>query len=851
MDHLHNIADKTYLNLLREVLENGTERSDRTGTGTIGIFGAQMKFDVSERIPLLTTKKININNIIHETLWMFVHGSTNIKYLQDNGVNIWNEWCQEDFSYPPRSRLKGWVKIKPTKEFEEYTGDFSTVGLNAVKNSLEDSLRNLWVKMMKRCYDESSHNYKFYGAKGVFVDKSWHDVRTFVKDAQNLPNWKSKKTSWNLYELDKDYYGSSYYSKETCTWLHTAENNLYIDKPLQIIDDSGSSFVYLSYQEASDSLNIPKTNLYRWVTEGLSEKCNLEYRKYLNYSFSNIEKEGFVYRYLFTNGYLGPIYGTQARRYQSWKYETMVDEENGTGYAVPVFEEIDQIKNVINSLKTDPYSRRHVMTLWNPSTVPSSSLTFSENIAEGNSALPVCFPKGNTICTSKGYKDISEVTVGELVLTNDGSYQPIFNKSIVEKKNLLKIKPFSVPSIYSTPEHPFYTLTGWKKAEELCTEDFVKIQECVTQEIIPTFTFKKKLNKKSFKEVTVVLDDPSFLFFLGYYLGNGFLSGKANPTRFEVSVPATKIEKLAPLFEKHSHFNWKQGSTSNVFTGESSNVILVQLLAMFGHKASNKTIPDFILNLPKDLLESFLKGYLESDGYVRDGNVSRITTVSKNIAYRYQQAMLKLGKVTTIRFQKRPETCIIEGRTVNQKDTYSLEHCEDTPKSFYKWVEGSLYVKVREVTNETPVDYNGLVYNISVANNHTYTINNVLVHNCHGAVIQFYVEKDQDLSVQVYIRSNDLLLGNPYNLINYTLLLYMIAQVTGYKPKNLVVSIGDAHIYKNHIDQVIEQLSRPIDRESPILRLNSNVTNFDDFKFEDFTLEGYDPHPFIKAPISV
>lgn len=301
-----NIADKAYTDLLREVLENGTERSDRTGTGTIGIFGAQLKFDVSERIPLLTTKKVNINNIIHETIWMFVHGSTNIKYLQDNGVNIWNEWAND-------------------------------------------------------------------------------------------------------------------------------------------------------------------------------------------------------------NGYLGPIYGTQARRYQSWKYQTEIDEENGTGYVVPIFEEVDQIRNIISSLKTDPYSRRHVMTLWNPSTVPDARLTFEENIIQGNSALPVC----------------------------------------------------------------------------------------------------------------------------------------------------------------------------------------------------------------------------------------------------------------------------------------------------------------------------------------------------HGALIQFYVEKDQDLSLQVYIRSNDLFLGNPYNLINYTILLYMVAQVTGYKPKNLVVTIGDAHIYKNHVDQVKEQLSRPIDRESPILKLNPDVKNFDDFKFEDFTLEGYNPHPFIKAPISV
>ena len=79
----------------------------------------------------------------------------------------------------------------------------------------------------------------------------------------------------------------------------------------------------------------------------------------------------------------------------------------------------------------------------------------------------------------------------------------------------------------------------------------------------------------------------------------------------------------------------------------------------------------------------------------------------------------------------------------------------------------------------------------------------------------------------------------------------MMAQVTGYKPKNLVISIGDAHIYKDHIDAVKEQLTRPIDRSSPVLKLNPNIKNFDDFKFEDFSLEGYDPYPFIKAPISV
>ncbi|MFT6883698.1 MAG: thymidylate synthase [Marinoscillum sp.] len=160
--------------------------------------------------------------------------------------------------------------------------------------------------------------------------------------------------------------------------------------------------------------------------------------------------------------------------------------------------------------------------------------------------------------------------------------------------------------------------------------------------------------------------------------------------------------------------------------------------------------------------------------------------------------------------------------------------------------DGGTVDQLTEVINQIKSNPNSRRMMISAWN--VGEIQNMALPPCHS-LFQFYVS-DNKLSCQLYQRSADVFLGVPFNIASYALFTMMVAQVCGLEYGDFVHTFGDTHIYSNHFDQAKLQLSREM-RPLPQMKINPDVKSIFDFKYEDFTLENYDPHPHIKAPVAV
>ena len=193
----------------------------------------------------------------------------------------------------------------------------------------------------------------------------------------------------------------------------------------------------------------------------------------------------------------------------------------------------------------------------------------------------------------------------------------------------------------------------------------------------------------------------------------------------------------------------------------------------------------------------------------------------------------------------------LQERGVSIWDEWADENGELGPVYGYQWrhwrtPEGREIDQIKQVVQQISSRPDSRRHIVSAWN--PADVDRMALPPCH-ALFQFYVA-DGRLSCQMYQRSADVFLGVPFNIASYALLTLMVAQVTGLKPGEFVLTLGDAHLYLNHLEQAREQLSRA-PRPFPHMALNPAVQDLFGFRYEDFTLEGYEPHAAIKAPIAV
>lgn len=389
------MSEHTYLAALQDILEYGTYKEDRTGTGTYSLHGLQMRYDLRDGFPLFTTKKVFLKGIIHELLW-FIKGSTNAIPLQQVGVHIWDEWRR------PYSLNRNIVVAKPKTATlpADYNGTFSLSGyFESNVSAIDAKLAQTWKKMMQRCYDPKYETYGLYGGRGVTVHPSWHDVGTFIQQAKLLPHWwyKENAKNWSEFELDKDYFGSNQYGPDTCVWLRSDENNLYTrsSNPMRVIDVDGVETLYLSVNQAAEAIGIARSSLHRFVTDGMPSCLKQGSKKFAGWVFEKTdpsEFDGALRLELIQEGDLGPIYGRNWRRWPG---------NNG--------EAIDQLQQVIDGLKKDPYGRRHIVSAWNVADIPDMALPPCHTLFQFIAA-PIKWQDRIGLYVARMHKDLAEYT---------------------------------------------------------------------------------------------------------------------------------------------------------------------------------------------------------------------------------------------------------------------------------------------------------------------------------------------------------------------------------------------------------------------------------------------------------
>lgn len=359
-----------------------------------------------------------------------------------------------------------------------------------------------------------------------------------------------------------------------------------------------------------------------------------------------------------------------------------------------------------------------------------------------------CFVAGTKVLTKGGYKKIEDVVLEDTLLTHTGSFRGIVNlQKKVYSGDLFELDiKYHSGSIVCTADHPFYvrektqksnyTEPTWKSAKDLTLNDHFGMV-INSNELTPQFSFDKPVNKFRTDTVSIKLDRPEYWFMMGYFVGDGWIqeTTKAdgrhcNTIRFAINNTdereiVDRIGRVLPITDKLC-------STGLCKKFGCSDFTWFRILKQFGKYAHGKLIPEWVQDAPAEYIQHFVDGYRKADGCIKKNGSTSFTTVSPDLAFGLQRLYLKLGHIFGIEKTVRPDTCVIEGRTVNQRDTYCVRgYTRDLLRKQSSFIEDNYvwYAPTKITTHHVDSEP---VYNFEVETDNSYVVENTLAHNCQG-----------------------------------------------------------------------------------------------------------------------
>ncbi len=350
-----------------------------------------------------------------------------------------------------------------------------------------------------------------------------------------------------------------------------------------------------------------------------------------------------------------------------------------------------------------------------------------------------CFTAGHLVLTNKGYVDIKDIKVGDMVLTHTGEYKAVVrtNKRIAK---VCEVAAMGYPKFVTTEEHPFYTLKRrkatyqehkqsksyrtfdnkpeWTKAGELTNNHFVGMRIC------------KEYNEESI--------DEEFAYILGRYVADGHLrntkrKNRKNSYQYQVilSIGAKKVEQFKSRIKKRRFSCYPHSDSEYRCVFNSREMLEFIRSSGFGEGAINKNIPEFMFNQTPKIQQAFITGYIEGDGcFIPNGNKYSMSTVSPKLAFGLQRMITALWQTNvSVSLSSGSKPHAINGREIKAKyPCYTI--CAKTNLSKQAVAHIQDDIMWTQVKNVKTTDRINTVYNIEVTDNNSYTVNNCIVHNC-------------------------------------------------------------------------------------------------------------------------